>query len=99
MEVHAFFDERAENTRILAIDTQTFGHAVLLDDPERNRITAPNGFLGKAAHQDSGEQIWIRGNPLQKQAQGRFEFFELLAGIHFNSESVVNARRAFESAA
>jgi len=63
-------DQGAEHSRILAVGTDPLGHAVLLDQPEVDRVALPDGLLGEAADQDGGEEIGIASHPLEKDPQG-----------------------------
>src|SRR5437762_3800836 len=48
VQVDPFFNHAAKHARLLAIGSQTFGHAILLDEPEGDGIPAPDRLLRKA---------------------------------------------------
>jgi hypothetical protein len=57
VEVDTFLHERAEDPRILPVGPQSLGHAILLDQPERDRVSAPYGFLRETADQDAARRL------------------------------------------
>src|SRR5262249_47515030 len=73
MRVHSLLDQSAEYARVFAVGPQALGDTILFDQPERDRVTAPDGFLREAAHQHRRQKVGVSSHTVQKELQRLLE--------------------------